>query len=383
MNSHTIRRWSRLHKWTSLICTAFLLTLCVSGLPLVFRDEIDELLYPSIGPAAVPPGTPDASLDQVVAAAISHHPGEVTQFLIWARDDPGVVRVAIGKSIDASPAKNIVVRVDRHTGKFLDEPNISARLTNILLRLHSRLFAGTPGTLFLGVMGVLFVIATVSGIVLYGPSMRKLKFGTVRHDRSLRLYWLDLHNLFGIVTVAWALVMGITGVINTWAGVIQGIWQRDQLAAMIQPFDGLPFPRQLVSVQETVEAARRATPGMTPLFVAYPGTPFTSRVHYAVFMRGNSALTSRLLKPVLVNASTGQVAAVRDIPWYVFALLISQPLHFGDYGGMPLKIIWGILDVITIAVLASGLYLWLQRLPSLARFKPRTESEPRSKSGKI
>ena len=42
-------------------------------------------------------------------------------------------------------------------------------------------------------------------------------------------------------------------------------------------------------------------------------------------------------------------------------LLVSQPLHFGDYGGMPLKIIWAILDIVTIIVLGSGLYLWLAR----------------------
>ena len=49
------------------------------------------------------------------------------------------------------------------------------------------------------------------------------------------------------------------------------------------------------------------------------------------------------------------------MPWYVKALKLSQPLHFGDYGGMPLKIIWALLDIATIVVLASGLYLWLSR----------------------
>ena len=108
-----IRRWSWLHRWTSLICTAFLLTLCVSGLPLVFRDEIDDLLYPSVAPAAVPDDTPDANLDEIAAATMSRYPGKVVQFLIWDRDDPNAVRVAVGKSIDANPGKNIVVRVDR------------------------------------------------------------------------------------------------------------------------------------------------------------------------------------------------------------------------------------------------------------------------------
>ena len=48
-------------------------------------------------------------------------------------------------------------------------------------------------------------------------------------------------------------------------------------------------------------------------------------------------------------------------PVYLKALLVSQPLHFGDYGGMPLKIIWALLDVMTIVVIGSGLYLWIVR----------------------
>jgi uncharacterized iron-regulated membrane protein len=64
---------------------------------------------------------------------------------------------------------------------------------------------------------------------------------------------------------------------------------------------------------------------------------------------------------VLIDASSGKVTDSRELPWYVVSLLVSQPLHFGDYGGMPLKIIWGVLDVLTIIVLGSGLYLWLKR----------------------
>jgi uncharacterized iron-regulated membrane protein len=63
----------------------------------------------------------------------------------------------------------------------------------------------------------------------------------------------------------------------------------------------------------------------------------------------------------LIDAATGALADSRDLPWYVTTLLVSQPLHFGDYGGMPLKILWAILDVITIVILISGLYLWLAR----------------------
>lgn len=42
-------------------------------------------------------------------------------------------------------------------------------------------------------------------------------------------------------------------------------------------------------------------------------------------------------------------------------LFRSQPLHFGDYAGLPLKILWALLDIAAIVVLASGVYLWLGR----------------------
>lgn len=366
MMTKSIRRWSSVHKWTSLICTIFLLMLCITGLPLVFKDEIDHFLHEEVEPADVPAATPKANLDQVVEAGLVKHSDKVVQFLIWPRDEPNVVMLSVGQSYNSDPTKNLIVRVDAHTGQYLDSPDVTKRLTYILLKLHTDMFADLPGKLFLGLMGILFVVSIVSGIVVYAPSMRKLDFGTVRRHRAARVRWLDLHNLLGIVTAAWVLVVGFTGVVNTWADVILKIWQFGQLSEMTGPFKGVPVPAKLASIEASVQTAQGAVPGMLPFFVAYPGTPFTSNAHYAVFMRGDTPLTSRLLKPALVDAATGKFADSRDMPWYVTALFVSQPLHFGDYGEMPLKIIWAALDVITIIVLGSGIYLWLRR-PRLAR----------------
>jgi uncharacterized iron-regulated membrane protein len=100
---------------------------------------------------------------------------------------------------------------------------------------------------------------------------------------------------------------------------------------------------------------------MQPDFIAFPGTRFSSEHHYAVFMKGSTHLTSHLLTPVLIDASTLAVTAIAERPWYMDAMGMSQPLHFGDYGGMPMKILWATLDVLTIIVLGSGVYLWIVR----------------------
>jgi uncharacterized iron-regulated membrane protein len=361
LDARTVRRWFLVHKWTSLICTAFILLLCLTGLPLLFMDELDGLLYPSLEPSAVDDGTPMANLDTIVSAGLARKPGAAVQFILWDRNDPSTVRLAIGESATSLAAKNIVMRFDAHTGDYLDTPVVVGRLTHFILKLHTELFAGLPGKLFLGLMGLLFVTAIITGVVLYAPAMRRLQFGTVRYDRSSRLRWLDLHNLLGAVTIMWVLVVGVTGTINTWAEIIQNVWQRDQLADMLRPYGSMSIPKKPASVEDAVNTAKKNLPDMMPYFVAYPGTGFTSKGHYAIFMRGDTALTSRLLQPALIDASTGTFAATRKLPWYVFALLISQPLHFGDYGGLPLKIIWALLDIATIILLLSGLFLWLGR----------------------
>ena len=64
-------------------------------------------------------------------------------------------------------------------------------------------------------------------------------------------------------------------------------------------------------------------------------------------------MTERLLTPALVDAETGAFTAARPMPWYVQALLLSQPLHFGDYGGLPMKLLWAVLDLVTIVVLGE------------------------------
>src|SRR5690606_29239047 len=154
---------------------------------------------------------------------------------------------------------------------------------------------------------------------------------------------------------------GATGMLATWAELIVGAGRADQMAEMVAPYAGQPPVTQPGSLQQAVRAAQQLEPNMQLGFVAYPGSSMASPHHYAVFMRGTEPLTSRLLKPVLVDAQTLQVTDNRPLPWDMITLLLSEPWRFGDYGGLPMKILWAVLDIVTIIVLGSGLYLWLAR----------------------
>ena len=279
----------------------------------------------------------------------------------------------MASAVDAPPEENNAVVIDSRTAKVLDEPATDEGFMYVMLKLHTDMFAGLPGMLFLGAMGLLMVVAIVSGVVLYYPFMRRLKFGALRTQRSTRVKWLDWHNLLGIVTVVWLLVVGITGSINTLNRVVLSLWQMDQMAEMTAPFRGLPPVTQPAHLEDSIRTARAAVPDMAVSLVAFPGTMFSSPHHYTFFMKGNTPVTSRLLKPALVDATNGELTDTRDMPWYVKTLFLSQPLHFGDYGGLPLKILWAVLDIFAIVVLGSGLYLWLRKPKAATAAKPLSD----------
>lgn len=355
----TFRRWYLVHKWTSLVCTVFLLLLCLTGLPLVFRDELAVWLGEAVEPPEQATAIGPVNLQRLVDDARARLPHDHVQFLTLDDEHPAWF-VSLAATLTSVENTGIYM-YDSRTGAFLFAPPAEEGVTNFFFKLHTELFVGLPGTLFLGAMGVLFVASVVSGIVVYGPFMRKLPFGTVRQAGSLRMTWLDLHNLLGIVTVLWALVVGMTGIINTLERPLVSYWQQTEVASMIAPWTGKPTPTELQPIDAVIKTAESAAPDMVVRFVAFPGTLFATPYHYMVFMRGQTPLTARLLKPLLIDAETAQLTDARSLPWYLTALALSQPLHFGDYGGMPLKVIWALLDLITIVVLGSGLYLWWKK----------------------
>ncbi|HEX6590549.1 MAG TPA: PepSY domain-containing protein, partial [Moraxellaceae bacterium] len=154
----SIRRWYAVHKWTSLICTAFMLLLCLTGLPLIFHHEIHELEHHFAGETERgprPAGTVLASLDTVVANALKEHPGHIPGLVSWTEDEPDVLLVGTQERGNTDPEKVAFMNMDQRNGALMEKHTQELDFMTLMFRLHVDLFAGLPGMLFLGVMGML------------------------------------------------------------------------------------------------------------------------------------------------------------------------------------------------------------------------------------
>lgn len=368
MKPQTIKKWFNIHKWTSLICTIFLLMLCLTGLPLIFTHEIEEYFGHGTELPSVPEGTKPLSKDLIIKAGLDQQPGKVMKYVFWDEEEyPHQMFLTMGDSPDSPLEADHYMTMDERTGKILLAQSNHVDFMYIMYYLHVEMLAGIPGKLFLGLMGLLFMVSLVSGVVLYAPIMKRFNFGMIRTEKSDRLRWLDMHNMLGIVTLAWVTVVGLTGVINTLVDPALKLWQEGQLAKMVEAYkDAAPLTGKMSSIDQAIATAKEAAPDMKMSFIAFPGTPYSSEHHYAVFMKGTSPLTSRMIKPALIDAKTGSLTAINDLPWYLDLIYVSQPFHFGDYGGIPLKVIWALFDLATIVVLISGIYLWIARYKARA-----------------
>ena len=91
MRRGTVQAWYLVHKWTSLVCTLFLLMLCLTGLPLIFHDEIEALTGgppPLTGPASSSDAPGLLTLDAMLQRALTVRPGEVPLYMAFDNATP-------------------------------------------------------------------------------------------------------------------------------------------------------------------------------------------------------------------------------------------------------------------------------------------------------
>src|SRR5262245_44899658 len=115
-----LRRWYFIHKWSSLISTLFLLMLCITGLPLIFYEEIDHALGYSIEPPVRSGVTAWADLDDIVRKAAERRPGHAVQFLSQAAGDPNAWFVSLAETLRSEEASGYYM-FDARTGEFLHD----------------------------------------------------------------------------------------------------------------------------------------------------------------------------------------------------------------------------------------------------------------------
>lgn len=362
-------RWFRinlwLHRWTSLVATLPFLILCLTGAVLIFHEEVEALLGEvpqGQALAADHPPTYSASAEAVLSA----YPDErILSIGIDPDHHPGVMLVVTAANGESSFAEANVRFADLATAQPVGDPDPGQTLTGFLLELHAQWFLGPVGELIGALIALLVLISVVSGVFVYAPYVKRIAFGVLRRGRGRRLLQLDLHNFVSTVVLGWLLVVTFTGFLLGFATLALGLWQMTALAenrARFERLEAVGFRQPPVSLNAVFDSANAAAdPGWQVTNVIYPGTEYSTQRHYTVLLTGGEGIEQSLFRVLMVDASSGQVATSLEMPLYFKAILLSEPLHFGDYGGLPLKLLWTACTFMAFFITANGAWLWWDR----------------------
>ncbi|MEL6548207.1 MAG: PepSY domain-containing protein, partial [Myxococcota bacterium] len=127
------------------------------------------------------------------------------------------------------------------------------------------------------------------------------------------------------------------------------------------------------TIDQAVRIAEEQVPGHSVEAVILPGTELSGPRHYSILLKGHSGIERQLMTLAVVDASSPTEVDTRPLPGYMQALLLSEPLHFGDYGGWPLRLLWALFAVASIVLAGSGLISFALRRRKRA---PLADSAP-------
>jgi uncharacterized iron-regulated membrane protein len=353
------RRWFEIHSWIGVVTGLVMFLICWSGTVAVLANEIDWLLDSRVRAAS---DARPLSWSMLEASVRRTYP-DATSLTLEAPLAPGFAARAL---IDRPAQSYVWVYLDPATGGVRGHSSYF-NVQRFFRSLHMSLFdfgtGRTYGYWFVGVFAVLLLVSTLTPLVFYRRWWRG--FFTLKRGRGLRVFLSDAHKLIGVWSLLFAALMAVTGIwyLSEWFGADFDYPER---APIERPAAGA---RQ--SLDELVAAARRAWPALDVRAVTVPEGSYWGPVLY-VEGQTDVWLVRDRANFLMLDPSDGSVLRrqnVAEVGWPARWVDTVDPLHFGNFGGLAVKVVWFVFGLLLSALALTGAYLHAQRL---------TQAQPRA-----
>lgn len=258
-----------------------------------------------------------------------------------------------------------------------------------LYRLH--FFAqlnlwGRSGYILAGLVSFFFLFAIITGIIVHWKKMIS-NFYIFRPFSKLKTIWTDAHTALGIIGFPFQFVFAVTGTFLIFGAIAFG----PPVAEIIYEGNTQKMYADLLPQNQQYSLANQEVDFDVDLhrFVEESRTQWESfRIKTVKIINyGDANMKVAILgHPTYDKALTGQGRMIFDVatgekvyensPFdatYIDTTngLIDR-LHFGDFGGLGLRIVYFILGLISCFVIISGILIWL-----VARDKKHVEKKKR------
>ncbi len=354
----TRKRFWQLHSVAGLVAGLGLLVIGLSGTALLFHEELQALVAPE-KVRVIPTAEGKLSLQARVAALEAALPQHAVTGWDLRHDRRDAAEGAYVMPFGTREWH--YVTVDPYRGTLLSSPaHHDSTLKGWLLELHYTLLMGDWGLALAGLLAVLWLFLGGSGFVLYRRFWATLF--RLRWRESLRLLVGDFHRLVGVTSCVMATLLGFTGAY--WN--LEHTWEHLQ-GEPVDPMDQAIFHEKLLSpslrLDDLLLDAEKRIPGFRADYVSLPwapGGPVTlwgKSVHAGWWQSAHGS-------QVGYDGKSGVFVHAHDVTkdsWWKQIEDSFEPLHFGAFGGWPVRILWAFAGLAPALLALSGTWIWWQR----------------------
>ncbi|NOQ35617.1 MAG: PepSY domain-containing protein [Methylococcaceae bacterium] len=367
--------WLEVHLWLGLTAGMFLVLIGLTGSILVFWQEIDGMLNPQwlnvksqknevFAPPSVLAKSTQTVLPKNPVITWIEFPAHSEQALTLYYDKPSI-------SI-AGETDTWTLYIDPYTAKikgtrlwYPADYFSGMSFMALIFKLHYALLLKDYGVEFVGILAVLLIISTLTGVILWWPLTGKwLKALTWKRKSSKARFNFDLHKLAGFYTCLIMLAVLLSGVYMNLGGYFKTV---------VEIFSPLTSSKSIspIALQNTVqsiswgEAAQIVNSHYPEGQIKYISPPGDKTGIYEVCKKHVASLNRFVgYRCVHLDQYSGDIIKVIDQTKGSAGDVFLQwlwPLHSGQAFGMTGRLLVLLSGIACAVLYVTGVIRWLQK----------------------
>lgn len=374
-----------IHSWVGILCGLFLFVAFYAGSISMFEQPLQNWLTPD---TALPPPAKMEEAQTLVQKALAEYPEAGRHYnIVISPDHDQRVRLMWPKDPThrGHGPQDLVFAGLSANGELVSTTRRPSEIPFFIDQLHEQVGLPLPHATARYVMGCValaYFLALVSGIVAFLPALKKMLFA-VRLDTGARKVWLDLHNLLGFFSLPFHCVIALTAAVFAFHEPVFTIQEKlFHSSAVIgqNVAHGHKAPDKSRAHNDESLAGRESLMSPSGLLAVLqqqaPGFVVDTLEYTAQHGKGKSSLALRVSGHderypmrgatngfAMVDPASGKILSADYLPGHqpagLAVLTAFFALHFGSYGGLPVR--WGYycLGVVGAFLFYTGNRLWI------------------------